>query len=115
MLITQNLSFTGILCRTLDSTSTRAECTYKSAWISCKSAVPTETKAEISFKNNYGPTIDLDVPQSNNVTCNEHGQWEPEPVYCTPGPFSINIYVNDTKLALNHHLLTEIMLDLLKF
>jgi len=88
-----------IRCQALTTASVAARCTYNDEWISCESPVPPRTKAKLECQNSYQPETTLLSGQRKNVRCNANGQWEPEPMRCIPGPLTINIYINDTKLA----------------
>lgn len=92
-----------IRCEPLATASVRAECKYDDEWISCKSPVPPKTRATLTCENSYRPeTNQLQAGQRRKVRCNTNGQWEPEPMRCIPGPLTINIYINDTKLVVFH-------------
>jgi len=83
----------------LTTASVAVRCTYNDEWVSCESPVPPRTKAILECQNSYRPETTLLSGQRKNVRCNANGQWEPEPMRCIPGPLTINIYINDTKLA----------------
>lgn len=90
-----------IRCKALNTASTNAECTYEDAWVSCDSPVVPRTRAKLSCRNSYRRESNLLSRQTDLVRCNMNGQWEPEPIRCVPGPLTINIYLDNTKLLLN--------------
>lgn len=82
----------------MTTASIRATCTYNNKWIPCESPVPPSTKAVLECQTiSYQPETNLLTGQRRDVSCNENGQWEPEPMRCIAGPL-INIYINNTKL-----------------
>ncbi|XP_050449027.1 modular serine protease-like [Cataglyphis hispanica] len=81
-----NIPFcTEIRCKALSSASIRAECTYNGEWASCDSPVLPRTRAKLYCRNSYQPESNQVLStQRDFVTCNANGQWEPEPIRCTP-------------------------------
>jgi hypothetical protein len=84
-----------VRCKPLSTAALEATCTYDDEWVSCGSPVRPRTKATLECRNSYRPADTQLSRQRKNVRCNANGQWEPEPMQCIPGPFMINIYVND--------------------
>lgn len=89
-----------IRCDALSSASIRAECTYNGEWASCDSPVLPRTRAKLYCRDSYQRNQVLST-QRDFVTCNATGQWEPEPIKCTAGPLTINIYLNNSNLVLH--------------
>lgn len=106
-----------ILCKALSSASITAKCTYNGNWVSCDSPVLPRTRAKLSCQNSYQPESNQVLStQRDSVTCNANGQWEPEPIRCTPGLPTINIYFNNnlllhTTLDRNNATFIEILND----
>lgn len=104
-----------IRCDALNAASVEAKCTYNYNWVSCDSPVLPGTNAHLSCRDSYQPTANLRAKE--NVKCNINGRWEPQPIQCVPGPLTINIYINDTKITLqtplsrNNATLIEILKD----
>lgn len=74
---------TEIRCKGLTTASIRATCTYNNKWIPCESPVPPSTKAVLECQTiSYQPETNLLTGQRRDVSCNENGQWEPEPMRC---------------------------------
>jgi len=69
--------------------------------VSCDFPVLPGTRAKLSCRDSYQYESNLFTRHRDFVTCNENGQWAPEPIQCIPGPLTINIYLNDTNLALH--------------
>lgn len=90
---------TEIRCKPLSTASTQAICTYNDDWISCESPVPLKTTATVSCRNSYRSDTTILTTQRKNVKCNARGQWEPEPIKCSPGPIIINIMLNETIIS----------------
>ncbi|XP_043266690.1 modular serine protease-like isoform X2 [Venturia canescens] len=73
-----------IRCKPLSTASTEADCRYNDEWISCESPVPLKTTAIVSCRNSYRSDSTILSSQRKNVKCNARGQWEPEPIRCSP-------------------------------
>ncbi|EFN68053.1 hypothetical protein EAG_13284 [Camponotus floridanus] len=91
-----------IRCQKLSTTSINANCTYNSEWVSCNSPVLPGTSAKLSCRDSYQYESNILSSQRNFARCNENGQWVPEPIRCIPAPLTINVYLNDTNLALRY-------------
>ncbi|XP_015188226.1 PREDICTED: coagulation factor X-like isoform X2 [Polistes dominula] len=75
---------TEIRCKSLASASTDADCKLNGQWISCESPVLPGTTAELSCRNSYEEVGNFLSKHRNQVTCNNTGQWEPQPIECFP-------------------------------
>ncbi|XP_047371433.1 modular serine protease-like [Vespa velutina] len=73
-----------IRCKSLASASTNAKCTYNGQWTICESPVLPGTVATLNCRNSYREDTIFLSRQRDQVTCNERGQWEPEPLQCIP-------------------------------
>ncbi|KAF7407366.1 hypothetical protein HZH66_001903 [Vespula vulgaris] len=73
-----------IRCKSLASASTNAKCTYNGQWTICESPVLPGTMATLNCRNSYREDTLFLSRQRSEVTCNERGQWEPEPLQCIP-------------------------------
>ncbi|XP_012281536.1 modular serine protease-like isoform X2 [Orussus abietinus] len=75
---------TEITCKPLGSASLDASCTYEGSYASCDTHVRPRTIASLSCCNSYQKDTSLLPTHRNIVTCNENGEWEPEPIRCVP-------------------------------
>ncbi|XP_014488646.1 PREDICTED: limulus clotting factor C-like [Dinoponera quadriceps] len=72
-----------IRCEALSTASVEARCIHNGNWVSCESPVSPRTTATLACRNSYRRESLLSR-QRDRVTCNENGQWEPEPIQCVP-------------------------------
>ncbi|XP_014610563.1 PREDICTED: uncharacterized protein LOC106790293 [Polistes canadensis] len=73
-----------IYCDSLVSASTFADCTYNDEWTSCESSVKPGTIAKLICRNGYKQDSTILSIQRDQVTCNDKGQWTPDPIKCIP-------------------------------
>ncbi|XP_014607219.1 PREDICTED: uncharacterized protein LOC106788464 [Polistes canadensis] len=73
-----------IRCKSLLSPSRNVMCMYNGQRISCESSVFPGTTATIDCRNSYREETKFLIKQRNQVTCNEEGLWEPDPIECVP-------------------------------
>lgn len=105
-----------IHCPPLNSASTKAECLRNNNYESCSSSVLPGTTAILSCRTSYREDTTL-LLSRREVTCNQRGLWEPEPIRCVPGPLAINVYINentislDTNIQKNNSAIIEVLHD----
>ncbi|XP_015174533.1 PREDICTED: uncharacterized protein LOC107065395 [Polistes dominula] len=75
---------TEVRCKSLLLPSTNITCMYSGQRISCESSVLPGTTATIKCSNGYREDTTFLIKRRNQITCNENGLWEPDPVECIP-------------------------------
>ncbi|XP_043498464.1 sushi repeat-containing protein SRPX2-like [Polistes fuscatus] len=99
---------TEIRCHSLASEWTNAQCRFNGEWVSCESPVLPRTIAELSCHGNYQEFGKVQLKQKNQVTCNDTGHWEPQPIRCLPinKPYASQQYAEMLALAPHGYLPT---------
>ncbi|XP_043497153.1 uncharacterized protein LOC122520899, partial [Polistes fuscatus] len=75
---------TEIRCKSLLSPSRNVTCMHSGQRISCESPILPGTTATINCRSSYREDTTFLITHRNQITCNEEGLWEPNPIQCIP-------------------------------